>query len=283
MARALRPTPNSEPPKRRAGERRAAAFRTAPPEVEPRPATRRGESPLAARLGQEIVSGVYPPGSLLPNSAEMGERFSASRTALREAYSKLSGKGLIVARPKIGTRVRPRTDWNLLDPEVLAWHLTDEPDERMVTDLFGLRRAIEPLAAEIVAAGRTAANVARIAEAYDRMERFKNGGGDLIGADLDFHLAILDATGNHFLRALGGLIQASMVCSFRLSWLGAAAIRDDRLLQHRSVLDAIREGAPDEARQRMVELLTDSVDDIRKYCRRRDRVGALARARKPPH
>jgi DNA-binding FadR family transcriptional regulator len=280
MARATRSTPNSKLPKRRVGERGPTIARAAPQEAQARVTMRRGEAQLATRLGQEIVSGVYPPGSLLPNSAEMGERFSASRTALREAYSKLSGKGLIVARPKIGTRVRPRTDWNLLDSEVLAWHLTGEPDERMVSDLFGLRRAIEPLAAEIVAAGRTEANVERIAEAYDRMERFKNGGGDLIGADLEFHLAILDSTGNHFLRALGGLIQASMECSFRLSWLGAAAIRDDRLLQHRNVLDAIREGAPDEARLRMVELLTDSMEDIRKYCRRRDRAGALAQTRR---
>jgi GntR family galactonate operon transcriptional repressor len=280
MARTTRQSTNREAPKLRVGERRPAIARVAPKEPEARATMRRVEASLAARLGQEIVGGVYPPGSLLPNSAEMGERFSASRTALREAYSKLSGKGLIVARPKIGTRVRPRTDWNLLDPEVLAWHLSDEPDERMVTDLFELRRAIEPLAAEIVAAGRTEANVERIAEAYDRMERFKNGGGDLIGADLDFHLAILDATGNHFLRALGGLIQASMEWSFRLSWLGAEAMRDDRLLQHRSVLDAIRNGAPEEARLRMVELLTDSIDDIRKYCRRRDRAVARAQGRR---
>jgi GntR family galactonate operon transcriptional repressor len=280
MVRTPRQSPNSEAPRRRVGERRPAIARVAPKALAAPATMRRGEAPLAVRLGQEIVSGVYPPGSLLPSSAEMGERYSASRTALREAYSKLSGKGLIVARPKIGTRVRPRTDWNLLDPEVLAWHLSDEPDERMVTDLFELRRAIEPLAAEIVAAGRSEANVERIAEAYDRMERFKNGGGDLIGADLDFHLAILDATGNHFLRALGGLIQASMEWSFRLSWLGAAAIRDDRLLQHRSVLDAIRASTPEQARLRMVELLTDSIDDIRKYCRRRDRAVARAKGRR---
>jgi DNA-binding FadR family transcriptional regulator len=240
---------------------------------------RRGDAQLAARLGQEIVSGVYPPGSLLPNSAEMGERFSASRTALREAYSKLSGKGLIVARPKIGTRVRPRGEWNLLDSEVLAWHMTSEPEEQIVNDLFELRRAIEPLAAEIAAATRPAGSVALIAEAYGRMERFKNGGGDLIGADLDFHVAILEATGNHFFRALGGLIQASLECSFRLSWLGAAAIRDDRLLQHGGILEAIRAGAPGQARSRMVELLNDSMDDIRKYCRRRER--AVARTKAP--
>src|SRR5438477_7045172 len=91
-------------------------------------------SQLAARLGQEIVAGVYPPGSLLPNALKMCTRFSVSRTALREAYSILSAKALIVARPKIGTRVRPKSDWNLLDPEVLAWHLQAAPSEQFVDE-----------------------------------------------------------------------------------------------------------------------------------------------------
>src|ERR1700753_1851329 len=82
---------------------------------------------LADRLGHDIVAGVYPPDSLLPSVVEMCERFSISRTALREAYSVLSAKALIVARPKIGTRVRPKSDWNLLDPEVLQWHLRAMP------------------------------------------------------------------------------------------------------------------------------------------------------------
>ena len=91
-------------------------------------------SQLAGRLGRDIVAGVYPPGSLLPSATEMCARFSVSRTALREAYSRLSAKALIVARPKIGTRVRPNADWNLLDPEVLAWHLQARPTEHFVDD-----------------------------------------------------------------------------------------------------------------------------------------------------
>ncbi len=97
-------------------------------------------SQLAGRLGQEIVAGLYPAGSLLPNAQEMCARFSVSRTALREAYSILSAKGLIVARPKIGTRVRPKAEWNLLDPEVLAWHLAATPSEHLVDELFALGR-----------------------------------------------------------------------------------------------------------------------------------------------
>ncbi len=189
------------------------------------------------------MGGVYPPGSLLPNANDMCARFSVSRTALREAYSVLNAKSLIVARPKIGTRVRPKADWNMLDAEVLSWHLQSTPTESFVAELFVLRQMVEPEAAALAAKARSRSTIDRIAEAYGRMDQFKDGAGDLIRADLDFHMSILEATGNHFLTALGGLIRTSLECTFELSWEGASRIQDDRLLQHRGILEAIRDGA----------------------------------------
>jgi DNA-binding FadR family transcriptional regulator len=200
----------------------------------------------------------------------MCARFSVSRTALREAYSVLAAKALIVARPKVGTRVRPKSDWNMLDPEMLSWHLQTVPTEDFVADLFVLRQMVEPAAAALAASERSGGTLERITEAYERMERFKNGAGDLIKADLDFHLGILEATDNHFLAALGGLIQASLECTFRLSWEGAERIQDDRLHQHREILRAICDGAPELARERMAELLRDSIEDVREFLRQRD-------------
>jgi len=163
--------------------------------------SRRSDAQLAARLGRDIVNGVFRRGRCC-RARRNGERFSASRTALREAYSKLSGKGLIVARPRIGTRVRLRADWNLLDPDVLAWRLGSERRalRRRPVHLAPGDRAG---AAEIAATSRTANSLGRIADAFGRMEQFKSGDGDLIGADVDFHVAILEATGNSFLAALG--------------------------------------------------------------------------------
>jgi GntR family transcriptional regulator, galactonate operon transcriptional repressor len=227
-------------------------------------------SRVAARLGQEIVAGVYPAGTLLPTSAEMCARFSVSRTALREAYSILSAKGLIVARPKIGTRVRPKTEWNLLDSEVLAWHLQSTPNEQFIDALFVLRQMVEPAAAALAASIHATATVDRIAEAYGRMEKFKSGAGDLIGADLDFHMAILEASENRFLAALGGLIHAALEATFRLSWQGASRIEDARLLQHRLIFEAIRKGDAEAAKARMAELLSDSIEDVREFLRQRD-------------
>lgn len=231
-------------------------------------------SRLAGRLGREIVAGVHPPGSLLPSAANMCIRFSVSRTALREAYSMLSAKGLIVARPKIGTRVRPKADWNVLDPEMLAWHLESEPSEQFVRELFALRQMVEPEAAALAASAPSLPTVDRIADAYGRMERFKHGEGDLIGADLDFHTAILEAADNRFLAALAGLIHAALEITFRLSWRGAAHIKEDRLRQHQAIFEAIRDRSPERARRRMAELLRDSIEDVREYLRQRDKAGA---------
>ena len=198
-------------------------------------------SQLAGQLGREIVAGVYPPGSLLPNATEMCARFSVSRTALREAYSRLSAKALIIARP----------------------------NENFIGDLFVLRQMVEPAAAALAASSPSRATIDRIADAYARMERFKNGAGDLTGADLDFHMGILEATGNPFLAALGGMIQAALECTFRLSWQGAAHIQDDRLHQHWGIFEAIRDHAPELARDRMAELLSDSIGDVHEFLRQR--------------
>jgi DNA-binding FadR family transcriptional regulator len=269
----------TSPARRARGDLRSAAERADRRDRAAQTFERNIRASLAGRLGREIVSGVHPPGSLLPNAADMCARFKVSRTALREAYSVLTAKAMIVARPKIGTRVRPKADWNMLDPEVLSWHLQSTPTESFVAELFVLRQMIEPEAASLAAAAHSPATIERIAGAYRRMDEFRNGAGDLIGADHDFHMGILEGTGNHFLTALGGLIRTSLECTFELSWEGASKIQDDRLHQHRAILEAIREGSPELARSRMRELLRDSIDDVRQYLKQRDGGGEPAGAR----
>ncbi len=239
--------------------------RQARPSGEPAAIERNLSDQVAAALGREIIQGVHLPGAQLPNSQDMCARFGVSRTALREAYSVLSAKALIAARPKTGTRVRAREHWNLFDPDVLAWHIESAPSGEFISDLFVLRQMVEPAAAALAAQAKSHDTIARIGDAYARMERFKDGGEGLIEADLDFHMGILRATGNLFLSALGGLIRASLYCAFRYSWEGAARIQDSRLRQHYLILEAIRGGAPEVSRDRMRELLSESRDDVRVF------------------
>jgi len=216
------------------------------------------------RLGREIVAGTFPPETRLPDEASMLKRYSVSRTALREAYSKLAAKGMIVARPKVGTSVRPPAFWNMLDPEVLGWHLQTKPPEEIARDLYALRRMVEPPAAALAAGIRNDEELRKIERAYEDMAIKANDEAELVEADLRFHLEILFATHNHFIGAFSALIHAAMISTFRLSWRGAeaAVIKEARLKQHGDVLDAIRKRKSDLARQRMETLLDDSIRDV---------------------
>lgn len=72
-------------------------------------------------IGLGVASGAFPLGSILPNDAEMMDRYGVSRTVLREALKTLEAKGLVEARAKVGTRIQPRSRWNLFDRQVLFW------------------------------------------------------------------------------------------------------------------------------------------------------------------
>ncbi len=220
-------------------------------------------SSLVNMLGREIVAGVYKEGAVLPNEAAMLERFGISRTALREAYSKLTAKGLVQARPRVGTSVRPRVHWNMLDHDVLAWHLQIVPVDEIATDLYTLRRMIEPAAAELAAKMRSDDDVKNISEALSDMRRHATEEAALVEADFRFHVAILTATHNPFINAFSSLIRAAMLTVFEMSWRGAEVIKDQRLKQHETVGDAIRDRRPARARRLMEDLLEESIEDAR--------------------
>lgn len=217
---------------------------------------------VAHQIGRDIVGGTYPSGARLPSEADMLEGYAVSRTALREAYSKLSAKGLISAKPKVGTVVREQIHWNMLDPEVLSWHLQTMPAETIARDLYVLRRIVEPQACALATQMHTQDDITVIEQAFRGMVAGRASERDLVAADLRFHMAILAATKNPFIGAFSSLIHAAMLSTFELSWRGAEIIKDERLEQHQAVLEAIKNGDPDRARDRMEALLDASIRDV---------------------
>jgi len=220
-------------------------------------------SGVAHRIGRDIVGGHFEQDALLPNEVAMRERYSVSRTALREAYSKLTAKGLIAARPKVGTSVRAKIHWNMLDPEVLSWHLEMLPPALVAADLYALRRMVEPGAAELAARLHSPDDAERIDRAFRDMGANASDRDGLVEADFRFHLAILAATKNPFINAFSGLIRAAMLSTFELSWRGAEMLmKERRLAQHGAVADAIRDRDAAAARRCMEELLDESIRDV---------------------
>ena len=100
---------------------------------------------VAQGIGRGILEGEFPIGSILPRDAELMERYSVSRTSLREALKTLAAKGLIEAKTKVGTTVLGRkTGWNMFDPDILAWQIGLGVDRQFLASLFEIRQALEP-------------------------------------------------------------------------------------------------------------------------------------------
>lgn len=187
-------------------------------------------------LGKRIVTGDIDEGAVLPNETELGASFAVSRTALREGIKVLAAKGLLASRTRTGTRVRPRNEWNMLDPDVLAWQLSSGQPHKFLNDLIEFRRAVEPLAASLAAERATDADLQLISQAYEDMEL---AGADIEASvlpDLRFHQAIFHASGNELLAPLGSLTEAALSVSFRVSTPDS---KQESLRMHKDVLDAI--------------------------------------------
>lgn len=207
-------------------------------------------------LGRRIVTGDIHEGAVLPNETELGASFEVSRTALREGIKVLTAKGLLASRTRTGTRVRPRTEWNMLDPDVLAWRMGADIPQQFIHDLVEFRRAIEPLAASLAAERATEAQIAQIERAYFDME----DAGDNVEAseepDLRFHQLILLASGNELLAPLGAMIETALRTSFRMA---TPTIKLEALPVHKAVLDAIKSRDPSTAWKTMYQLLDHAI------------------------
>lgn len=90
---------------------------------------------IVEHLGSQIVSGAIKPDALL-QTEQIGAAYGASRTVIREALRVLENKGLIFARPNVGTHVRPLEQWNLLDADVVRWRAAAHLEEPVDHDVF---------------------------------------------------------------------------------------------------------------------------------------------------
>lgn len=166
-------------------------------------------------LGRRIASDIYLPGQAIPMENELAESLGVSRTTLRDAVKVLSGKGLLRTARRYGTRVRPVSEWNLLDPDLIGWHDRTHPRlARIYSETTELRSIIEPQSAALAASRGEPEHIARIQEGANGLRTDELGLQELFNADLLFHTAILDATGNSIMRQLRPLIAVTLRVSF---------------------------------------------------------------------
>lgn len=204
-------------------------------------------------LGAAIVSGEFAPGSTLPGQEECCARLGVSRTVLREALRVLAAKGLVDARPKAGTFVLPRENWNFLDPDILEWRLRSDDREAVLDQLYELRHMVEPTAAFLAASRAKLHDFRKMGEAFDAMAAAGRS-HDSIESDLAFHRAIIEACGNDMFASLGRVVESALIISFRIGADNPDGV-EHSLAMHKAILDAIVDRNATEARNAMRKLI----------------------------
>ncbi|GEB72690.1 GntR family transcriptional regulator (plasmid) [Pseudoalteromonas carrageenovora] len=172
---------------------------------------------VAKEIGRRIVSGSFEAGSLIDDEDALAKRYQVSRVVVRDAVKILVSKGLLDVRRGIGTRVLPRDRWNMLDDDVLAWHLSAPPNRKFLEQLMDVRLAFEPKAARWAAERARPEDLIEIAAACERMAKTDNSAEDFIIADSLFHKAIIKAAQNSFLASMEGVIYSALLVSIKVT------------------------------------------------------------------
>lgn len=225
------------------------------------------EERLSARAAEQIAHIILeqrlPAGAKLPSERQLAEALGVSRTVIREAIRLLEAKGLVEVRTGSGAVVRG------ISPEPVTESiamLLDAADSGVsFQDVQAVRGVLEVATAGIAAEKATLEDLALLEEAFARMVHAGTVDEQIQG-DYDFHLALAKATHNQIFVFLVQALNDILVPIWRNYWKAHAAlgpadyIAADKEqatsdMYHGQVLEAIRRGNADEARQAMTQLL----------------------------
>ncbi len=185
----------------------------------------------AAELRRMIVSNELPAGSNYLET-ELADMLDMSRTPVREATLMLEAQGLLEVRPRRGVRI-----------------LSISPDD--MEEIYQILTELECLAAERVAAsGASAADLALLHEAADRMEAsLKDDDREAwAAADEDFHARLVDLAGSARLKSIistyNDQVRRARALTLYIRPLPTKSNED-----HRALISALEKGDVQLARQ----------------------------------
>jgi DNA-binding FadR family transcriptional regulator len=198
---------------------------------------------VIAELTRLLAKGAFQPGERIPTERELSERLGVSRGTVREAVQFLQALGLVEIRHGSGTfRAMQPKEPNELRGE---WRRWTRRHAVRVRELLQVRQGLESFAAELAAerAAKGSEDGARLVEAIERMGAAV-GSEDvsaLVQADMDFHSAVCEASGNTALVELSELLGKELVRERAATWTMPG--RPPRSLrEHREIFEAIQAG-----------------------------------------
>ena len=217
---------------------------------------------LSKKVAQEIESAINSHklnvNDKLPTEFELCEQFGVSRTALREALQLLSAKGLISIEKGRGIFVKRITSESVTDP--MRSYLKTRIGASYVLEIIEARRVIEPEIARSAALNRSDEDIEQMRKEINLMQTFEGPAEELAKFDMNFHLAIANATQNRLLPLMLKPVFRLMpeIKSMIISDVPEA--RDSAIVWHSKILNAIIENDPNTAYEEMQKHLAIAVE-----------------------
>ncbi len=225
---------------------------------------------LIRTISERIATGQYRVGERLPSEQDMIEEFGVSRTVVREAIANLKANGCVNTIQGLGAFVMQTEKQNAFQIE----EATNLSVAQEMIKVLELRFALEAESVALAAQRRTDAHLQNMRASLDTLRgavaagEFSTEVGEKAAeADISFHRAIAEATGNmHFLRLFNYLgeymVSRSRLQTFKFGGGPVKEYLERTIMEHERIYQAIEAQDTETARAAMRLHLAGSRDRL---------------------
>ena len=205
--------------------------------------------PLAQRAAEGILDYIrtndMKPGDRLPTEQELTQLLEVGRGTVREAVQSLASRNILEVRQGAGTFL---SDKNGIMEDPLGLSLEPE-SQKMALDMMDVRLMIEPEIAFKAALHATPEQVQPLLDQCSRVEKLIKANKPYREEDALFHKLIGECTGNLVVSRLVPLVTSSVVLNVDVT---RDRYRDQTVICHRQVAQAVARHDPETARRAMI-------------------------------
>jgi GntR family transcriptional repressor for pyruvate dehydrogenase complex len=205
---------------------------------------------VVEQVRRSIEYGELKAGDRLPSERDLASALGISRGAVREAISSLETARIVEIRPGVGVFLR---DDGAKEIVSRIDSILNSRDAHLI-EMLELRQGVETQAAYLAALRADERLVNGVEEAYRDLERAVEGGRVGAEEDFRFHLAVVEASRSPMLGEVIELVSGRFKDGLEESRKESLSIPGQSqaiLLEHREILEAIRAGEAQRARDRM--------------------------------
>jgi GntR family transcriptional repressor for pyruvate dehydrogenase complex len=195
-----------------------------------------------------ISNGKLKPGERLPPERVLARDLKVSRQSIREALKKAESKGLVKVRQGEGTFILSAAS-HLIESPFLTL-MTEEVEK--IYEFIEIRKLIEVWCAKKSAEFITAKELKKMEKALSEMEKLIDSREILGKPDIDFHIAIAEASHNTLMVHMMTTIRQIFLSMFKISNFIRRPGKNKILIkQHQEIYEAIKNRNPGLAGKKM--------------------------------